>query len=296
MIRRKRARAGWLPTRGTPGWPESTYAETAWGKSQGAAARWAIAGAVLGTLIALVVFAPASWLAQGLASATQQRLVLADARGSVWSGSAVPVLTGGPDSRDASALPGRLEWAIAWRGTGFELRLQHACCLNGIVTLRVQPGLGRTRVTLPPPSGQTVGRWPSAWLGGLGTPWNTLQLGGTLRLGSPGLVLESAQGRWRMSGSAQIELAGASSRLSTLDTLGSYRLTISGAEGGAGVANMALDTIDGALLLSGSGIWGPAGVRFRGEAQAAQANEAALSNLLNIIGRRNGARSVISIG
>jgi general secretion pathway protein N len=38
-------------------------------------------------------------------------------------------------------------------------------------------------------------------------------------------------------------------------------------------------------------------VRFRGEASAATpADEPALDNLLNIIGRRNGARSVISIG
>jgi general secretion pathway protein N len=37
-------------------------------------------------------------------------------------------------------------------------------------------------------------------------------------------------------------------------------------------------------------------VRFRGEAVAAPGDEPALNNLLNIIGRRNGARSVISIG
>ncbi len=41
---------------------------------------------------------------------------------------------------------------------------------------------------------------------------------------------------------------------------------------------------------------GPGGVRFRGEARAGAADEAALTNLLNIIGRREGARSVISIG
>ena len=35
---------------------------------------------------------------------------------------------------------------------------------------------------------------------------------------------------------------------------------------------------------------------FRGEARAIAVEEAALSNLLNIIGRRDGARSVISIG
>ncbi|MCB2019523.1 MAG: type II secretion system protein N, partial [Burkholderiaceae bacterium] len=53
---------------------------------------------------------------------------------------------------------------------------------------------------------------------------------------------------------------------------------------------------DGALQLSGDGSWGPGGVRFRGEARAAPSDETALANLLNIIGRRDGARSVISIG
>jgi general secretion pathway protein N len=37
-------------------------------------------------------------------------------------------------------------------------------------------------------------------------------------------------------------------------------------------------------------------VKFRGEARSATVDEAALSNLLNIIGRRDGARSIISIG
>ena len=35
---------------------------------------------------------------------------------------------------------------------------------------------------------------------------------------------------------------------------------------------------------------------FTGEATAAPGREAALANLLNIIGRRNGARSVITVG
>ena len=43
-----------------------------------------------------------------------------------------------------------------------------------------------------------------------------------MRLASPGVTLESVQGRWRMQGQANVELVAASSRLSTLDTLGSY--------------------------------------------------------------------------
>ena len=297
MIRRRKpGRRLWANTVAATGWGESTYAEQAWDKSRGAATRWAVGGVVVGVLVGIVGFAPASWLASYVASFTGERLLLADARGTVWSGSAVPVLTGGPGSRDASALPGRLEWEIGLKGLGFEVRTRQTCCLNGIVALQLRPGLGRTAITLKPPAGGWVAQWPSAWLGGLGTPFNTLQLGGAVRLASPGVTLESVQGRWRMEGQANVELVAASSRLSTLDTLGSYRITLSGDAANAGAPQLNLTTLEGALQLSGNGNFSPSGVRFRGEARANSGDEAALSNLLNIIGRRDGARSVISIG
>ena len=296
LLRRKPSRRGWANTVAATGWGESTYAELAWDKSRGAAFRWGLAGAVLGGLIGLVAFAPAAWLASGVASATKQQLLLADARGTVWSGSAVPVLTGGPGSRDASALPGRMEWTLGVKGLGLELRAQQACCINGTAVLHVKPGLGRVSVTLVPPAGGYVGQWPSAWLSGLGTPFNTMQLGGAIRLSSPGISFESVQGRWLVRGRADVELVNASSRLSTLDPLGSYRLTLVGDGVGSGSSQLTLETVEGALQLSGNGTWGANGVRFRGEARAATGDDAALSNLLNIIGKRDGARSVISIG
>ena len=103
MLARKK-RSLWTPTVAATGWGESTYAELAWDKSRSASLRWAVAGLVIGTLLAFIAFAPAVWLARAIASATDERLLLADARGTVWSGSAVPVLTGGAGSRDASAL------------------------------------------------------------------------------------------------------------------------------------------------------------------------------------------------
>ncbi len=299
MIRsplRRRSRRGWANTVAATGWGESTYAEMAWDKSRSASLRWGVAGAVVGLLIGVVAFAPAAWLASAVASATNQKLLLADARGTIWSGSAVPVLTGGPGSRDASALPGRMEWTLGLKGLGFELRARQACCLNGTVALEVRPGFGRMNMVLVPPPGGWIGQWPSAWLGGLGTPFNTLQLGGAIRLTSPGITFESVQGRWLVRGRADIELLNASSRVSTLDTLGSYRLTLNSDPANAGTAQLTLSTVEGALQLNGNGTWGAGGVRFRGEARAASADDAALSNLLNIIGRRDGARSVISIG
>jgi len=278
------------------GFAESTLAELAWQRTRGAAGRWALAGAIVGALVALLAFAPAAWLASSVASATGERLLLTDARGTLWSGSALPVLTGGPGSRDASALPGRLEWSLAWHGLGAELRARQACCLRGEVRALIRPGFGRLAVQVLPAESTTIGQWPAGWLTGLGTPWNTLQLGGTLRLTSPGLTVDWVQGRVRFTGEAALDIANASSRVATLDTLGSYRLTLRGNAASADAASLSLVTVDGALRLSGQGEWTGTGLRFRGEAQAADGSETALNNLLNIIGRRQGARSVISIG
>jgi general secretion pathway protein N len=295
-LRRKGPRRGWAHTVAATGWGESTYAELAWDKSRSAALRWGVLGALVGALVGLVAFAPAAWLARAVASATNERLLLTDARGTLWAGSAVPVLTGGAGSRDASALPGRLEWTLGMNGLAFELRARHACCLNGTVAVQYRPGLGRSVIKVDTPPGGWIGQWPSAWLGGLGTPFNTLQLGGNLRLTASGLMLESVQGRWLVQGRADLELLNASSRLSTLDSLGSYRLTLSGDPSNAGISRLGLATLEGALQLTGTGTWSAGGVHFRGEARAAGGDDAALSNLLNIIGRREGARSVISIG
>jgi general secretion pathway protein N len=294
VIGRKRNRQLWSPTVASTGWSESTLAEKAWVEARGAAVRWAVVGALFGVVVAFIAFAPASWLASAVSSWSGQRLILADARGTIWSGSAVPVLAGGPDSRDATFLPGRLEWTLAPRWYGVEMAARHDCCLNGTVLVQIRPGLGRVRATLAPKAGW-IAQWPSAWLSGLGTPWNTLQLGGSVRLISTGVSIESVEGRWLLDGKADFALDAASSRLTTLDTLGSYRVSLTG--GGATSATLlSLSTQDGALQLTGSGTWGPGGVKFRGEARSGVADEAALSNLLNIIGRRDGARSIISIG
>lgn len=278
------------------GFAESTLAELAWQRSRGAVGRWAVAGAAAGALAGLVAFAPAAWLAAAVASATGDRLLLTDARGTLWRGSALPVLTGGPGSRDASALPDRIEWQLSWRGLAAELSARQACCLRGEVRALIRPGLGRLSVQVLPTTSSTLGQWPAAWLVGLGTPWNTLQLGGALRVTSPGLTVEWVQGRVRFTGQATLDIAGASSRIATLETLGSYRLTLQGDAASGSAASLHLVTIDGALKLSGEGQWTSTGLRFRGEAQAASGSEAALNNLLNIIGRRQGERSIISIG
>ena len=282
-----------------------------WTRQRRATARWGWAGLVFGGLVGVVAFAPAAWLAGALASATAQRLLLADARGTVWAGSAVPVLTGGSGSRDAAALPGRLSWTLGWHDGALQIQALQSCCLNGALTLRLRPGIDRLRIDWVPPVGtaanpasnpsgvpgaSVIGQWPAGWLVGLGTPWNTLQPGGLLSLASPGLALETVQGRWRLNGQLDLELRGTSSRVSTLPVLGSYRFSVAGQGAASEAASLNLSTLDGPLQLSGSGQLTATGLRFAGEARAAEGAGSALDNLLNIIGRRQGARAVISIG
>ncbi|MCU0965309.1 MAG: type II secretion system protein N [Burkholderiaceae bacterium] len=275
------------------GYAESTLAQVAWERTRKAVARWGWAGLLCGAAVALVAFAPATWLADTVAAGTRHRLLLADARGTVWNGSAVAVLSGGPDSRSAAMLPGRTSWRIGLSGLALELRLRQPCCTNDDVVLLLRPGLGQLTVQLMPGSGQ-IGEWPAAWLAGLGAPWNTLQLGGALRLSSRGMSLQWAAGRWSLQGQADLELSDVASALTTLDRLGSYRLHLEGTAGRP--PTFTLSTQEGALLINGSGQWTGSQLRFRGEARAAPGAEGELDNLLNFFGRRQGALSLISIG
>lgn len=250
---------------------------------------WALAGALLGGGAALLVSLPAQWLATGLARASDGHLQLAAARGSVWNGSAQLLLTGGADSQSAAALPGRLHWQLRPAWSGLRANILADCCTDVMpVQVQVQPRWGGVHLAVA--DGRS--RWPAAVLTGLGTPWNTLQLQGQLALQTQGFTADSVRGRLVLGGSAQLDALAVASRLSTLRPMGSYRLVLTGGE----APTLQLSTLSGALQLSGSGQWVGQRLRFAGEAQAAPGREPALSNLLNIIGRRNGARSLISLG
>ena len=277
----------------------------------------------------VVTTLPASLLANAVASATNDQFLLAEAEGTVWSGSAITVLTGGVGSHDASVLPTRLEWTLRPRWNGVTLHLTQDCCLAHGMDLSVRRTLDAWQVnvigpdehdkplatsekTQPGTSGADsaalatatpLGQWPMGWLEGRGFPWNTIHPGGVLTLSTHHLSFALKGGHWSTLGSAQVEIRQASSRLTTLDSLGTYRVLIQPdpstqirAGDGATRALVWISTLEGALLIDGRGLIGATGVRIRAVAQAAPGAEAALNNLLNLIGRRNGATSAISIG
>jgi general secretion pathway protein N len=252
-------------------------------------ATWAGGGALLGVLLALVLFAPARWLADAIFSGSGQRIMLAEPRGTVWQGSAQLLLSGGAGSQDIAALPDRVQWTLRPALTGLRLSVLAVCCTPEALQLRLLPRLSGLRVELADAQSQ----WPAAVLAGLGTPWNTLQPTGQLNLQTRAFSAEWNAGRLQVAGSAELEAREMSSRLSTLRPMGSYRLRLQGGP----ALGLKLETIDGSLQLTGSGQWAAGSrLRFSGEASASPEREAALANFLNIIGRRNGPRSVITIG
>lgn len=249
------------------------------------AAAWA---AVLGVILAVVMFAPAAWLARAVQSVSEGRVLLAQAEGSVWQGSAQLLLTGGEGSGVATRLPDRIYWTLRPSLTGAKLRVELPCCARSAAHIQLQWGWSQVQADLA--------AWrvdlPAQWLVGLGAPWNTLYPQGQLALNVSPLQIQWLSQRMRLQGQANLDLLAVSSKLSTLSPLGDYRLTLTGGD----VPRLNLQTLQGALQLSGSGQWVGSRMRFSGEATASAQHQDALNNVLNIIGRRQGSKSLISLG
>ena len=250
---------------------------------------WALAGVLLGLLLTTLLAAPARWLAAGVAQASGGVVQLAEPQGSLWSGSARLLLTGGAGSQDRSALPGRVHWRLRPGWGALALWLNADCCTPaGPLGLRLSPRWGGARLALA--DAHSV--WPAALLAGLGTPFNTFQPQGELNLSTQALALQWQAGRASVQGQADVTLRQLSSRVATLRPLGSYRVQLRGGD----TPTLALSTLEGPLRLSGEGQWVGQRLRFQGEASAEPGLEGALANLLNLLGRRQGERALMSFG
>ncbi len=250
--------------------------------------RWAVAGVVLGWMFSMMVFAPARWLTFWVDRASLGQVLLQAPQGTLWAGSARVTLTGGRGSLDTSTLPGRLTWDVSPEWTGVRVQWRADCCMQSMAGLTLSPRWGGWQMVLSDSQSQ----WPALWLGGLGTPWNTIQAQGHLNLTTQGMVFRGSAGRMQVFGQAQLDALDISSHLSTLHPMGSYRISLTGGN----TPGLVLTTLKGSLQLSGKGQWVGGKLRFNGEASAVPEHRAALDNLLNIIGRRNGDRSIIQVG
>ena len=266
--------------------------------------RWAWMGAGLGLALALITQAPAHWLTRAVAQASGERVLLQDPQGTVWNGSAQWVLNEGPlnigtspnTARPASttALPTRVTWQLGpridWANARLSLRatIASACCTPQPVYVDASPLWRGVRVQVS----DHTSNWPANWLVGLGAPWNTVQPEGRMQLQTTQLQWSQQAGQATLQGQAELQMQQLATRLSTLRPLGSYRVRVQGGNTTA----LTLDTLEGSLQLSGSGELHNGHVRFTGEASAAPDAEAALSNLLNILGQRQGAKSILKMG
>jgi general secretion pathway protein N len=259
--------------------------------------RWIgmIVAALLGSAIALAAFAPASLADAALRSVTSGRLALAETSGTVWRGSGRIVLidvararpegnSGKPQVLSGVAIPGRLDWDL--RALPLLVGVVDAAFrLEGMAApVRLAGNLAEVRI------GAGGFALPSVELGRLGSPWNTFRPVASLALRWEGMAFRNTG----FEGRATIELRDLASALSPVRPLGSYRIEVVGS--GASTA-VTMATLAGPLQLTGNGTWNArTGLSFRGLARSDPSEEARIRSFLNLVGKREGDATVITIG
>ncbi|ALM81947.1 type II secretion system protein N [Bordetella sp. N] len=243
-----------------------------------------VAGILVGLLAALSVL-PARWLMRFVDDDGLYAIV--DASGTIWNGSAL--LAVGPAGARRT-LPQPLDWQWTWHG----VMLRHPW-LSG--TVRLAPGW---HGLFTPSVSMSAGslRLPADILAAFGSPVNTLAPGGNLELRWPDYDAGVARGPELL----QVQWRDASSALSTVNPLGSYRLQATAGKG-QGKGNdvvVTLTTLNGPLKVQATGNWNGRRLALNGaaEAEAGVPDNVRqnLETLLSAIGRRDGARSVFGTG
>ncbi len=251
-----------------------------------------IVAALIILLATMLVIAPAQWAASYVNSATNGRLELAEASGTIWNGSAIVVLASPAETGASRAsLPERLSWRLSpWAllGGQLDMQLMHPSALTQPLTINA-PLFGRT-ATL----GATTLRLPASLLVGLGAPWNTVRPGGILTVSWDRMRVEP--GRWQGGINGEWQLA--SSALTPVSPMGHYRVQTNGIWPGT---QLELLTISGPLELKGNGTINEGGrLRFTGRAQAMPGTDpgvkAQLTGLISLLGRRDGEGSLLNFG
>jgi general secretion pathway protein N len=222
----------------------------------------------------LIVLAPATLIDALLERASNGRLRLAEAQGSLWSGA------GWIEIRDADGRAGvakRLAWRVLpgslLRGhLAAEVELDHAAR-----PFPVTLSLSRIQIA------DAAIRLPAAALG-LGMPrLAPLRLTGEVLVNIPHLSIE----RGRMDGDATLQWRAAGSALTRISPLGDYevRFKVAGPD-----MHAALSTLEGPLQLEGKGTWSNgAPSSFLATARVAAQHQEQLAPLLRLIAVERGA-------
>jgi general secretion pathway protein N len=219
--------------------------------------------------------APAAWVGDWLEGHTRVRLL--DARGTVWHGSA---FLGFSNGRETTLVPGRIEWQLdGVRTRGLSARLTHAWLAAPLRISLEREGLAFAK---------GAARLPAGVLASAGAPFNTLKPGGTLEASWTDTVLRGTA----LTGEVQIDWRDASSALSTIVPIGSYRLRVTGRGDGSALE---LVTLSGPLQMQGRGRIEGSRIRFNGTAGAEAGMQPALNGLLGVLGMRSGDKVLLAI-
>lgn len=189
--------------------------------------------------LALIVTAPATLVDTGLRRASDGQLRLAEAEGTLWSGS------GQLEIRDAGGRTG-IAKSFAWRVVPESLLRGHLVCEVGLEqdAKRFPVTLSFSRVELA----NADVRLPAAVLGLAVPKLAPLGLTGDVQIH----VARLSIARDGTQGNATLQWRGAGSALSSVSPLGDYELRLEG-EGPA--VRVSLRTLQGPLQLDGTGSW-----------------------------------------
>lgn len=226
--------------------------------------------------LALIATAPATLADAGLQGASDGRLRLAEARGTLWSGS------GQIEIRDAGGRTG-IAKSVAWRMAPESLLRGHLVCEVGLeqAARRFPVTIALSRIELA----NADISLPAAVLG-LGVPkLAPLGLTGEVLIHVAGLSIA----RDGVKGNATLQWRAAGSALTPVSPLGDYELRF---EGEGTTVHAFLRTLEGPLRLEGKGSWTQGGSpAFLAMAHVPPQHQQQLAPLLQLIAVERGAGS-----
>ena len=169
-------------------------------------------------LLSLVISFPAAWLAPLIERKTGGRFTLADAQGTLWSGSAYLGVIANPAMATATVFPGRFEWTLSrWIVLGeVNARITNPQLLEHALTV-----IGDWRTWHV---NQLMLRLPASQLAMFGAPLNTLKPSGQMRVLAQSLIVRSLPEGIEIHGAMQLQLNEIASVLSPVKPLGNYRV------------------------------------------------------------------------
>ena len=231
--------------------------------------RWQLLGLGLGAYaLALIATAPASLIDAGLQQETEGRLRLAEAQGTLWSGTGLIEIR---DRMHRSGVAKSITWQVL---PAYFLRGQLRCDIG----LDLAPK--RFPVTISMATIEVADadiNLPAAALGLAIPKLAPLGLTGDVLLH----VARLSFGRSAIQGNATLQWRGAGSAFTRVSPLGDYELRL---DGDGAAVRASLRTLQGPLQLDGQGSWAGGGnPAFRGTARIPPEQRQQLSPLMRMI-------------